>query len=95
MKLTNYLTVIRFSGRREANDFHEDDSQEDSDEWVIAWDSPRGRYFAGTVHDWEKTVKAPGVIKGPKTEIADHATEYIWERPITIVPFEEPMENVL
>lgn len=70
-------------------------SDDGPDEWVIAWDSPRGRYFAGTVHDWEKTVEAPGVIKGPKREIAEHMTEYIWERPVTIVPLREPGESVL
>jgi hypothetical protein len=53
---------------------------------LISWDSPRwGRLFAGTVHDWEKDFKAPGVIRGLYDDIHEFMSEHIWEEPISLV----------
>lgn len=49
--------------------------------FLIVWND----LFAGSIHDWERSPDADGVLRfDTEDEAKAYVTEYVWETPVTI-----------
>jgi len=59
-------------------------------EYGIVRETPRGKWYSGSIHDWERNKNAQGVLKFPSPEEAEeYRREFVWEDDAKVEKLEE------